>query len=82
MDYVATAIIAAIAVGIGNFHLVQVKRNCLESPILYMTLLDRPGVNKSHPLSFTFQRSLSMTIVRIRSIMMYYRNQISILILL
>ena len=55
MDYVAAAILAAIAVGIGNSHLVQVKRNWLESPILYMALIGRPGANKSHPLSFAFQ---------------------------
>ena len=52
VDYVAAAILAAIAVGIGNSHLVQVKRNWLESPILYMALIGRPGANKSHPLSF------------------------------
>ena len=32
-----------IAVGIGNSHLVQVKRNWLESPILYMALIGRLG---------------------------------------
>ena len=55
VDYVAAAILAAIAVGIGNSHLVQVKRNWQESPILYMALIGRPGANKSHPLSFAFQ---------------------------
>lgn len=55
VDYVAAAILAAIAVGIGNSHLVQVKRSWLESPILYMALIGRPGANKSHPLSFAFQ---------------------------
>ena len=55
VDYVAAAILAAIAVGIGNSHLVQVKRNWLESPILYMALIGRPGANKSHPLSFALQ---------------------------
>ena len=44
-----------LPVGIGNSHLVQVKRNWLESPILYMALIGRPGANKSHPLSFAFQ---------------------------
>ena len=55
VDYVAAAILAAIAVGIGNSHLVQVKRNWLESPILYMALIGRPGAHKSHPLSFALQ---------------------------
>ena len=38
VDYVAAAILAAIAVGIGNSHLVQVKRNWQESSILYMEI--------------------------------------------
>ena len=38
VDYVAAAILAAIAVGIGNSHLVQVKRNWLESSNQIFTL--------------------------------------------
>ncbi len=49
VDYVAAAILAAITVGIGNSHLVQVKRNRLESPIL----IGRPGANKSESTSFS-----------------------------
>jgi hypothetical protein len=37
------------------FHLVQVKRNPLESPILYKALIGRPEANKSHLPSFTSQ---------------------------
>lgn len=55
VDYVAAAILAVITVGIGNSHLVQVKCNWVESPILYMALIGRPGANKSHPLSFAYQ---------------------------
>lgn len=68
VDYVAAAILAAIAVGIGNSHLVQVKRNWLESSILYMALIGRPGpirVIRSVSLS---SRLLNTTIVRIRNI--------------
>lgn len=49
VDYVATAIHAAIAVGIGNSYQVQMKHNWLESSILYMALIGRPGANKNHP---------------------------------
>lgn len=49
VDYVAAAILAAIAVGIGNSHLVQVKRNRLESSIL----IGRPVANKSESTSFS-----------------------------
>ena len=47
-DYIAAAILTAIAVGIGNTHLAQIKRGWMESPILYMALIGRPGANKSH----------------------------------
>ena len=54
-DYVAASILTAIAVGIGNTHLVQIKQGWLESAILYMALIGRPGANKSHPLSFAMK---------------------------
>ena len=54
-DYIASAIFAAIAVGIGNTHLAQIKQGWIESPILYMALIGRPGANKSHPLSFAMK---------------------------
>ena len=54
-DYIAAAILTAIAVGIGNTHLAQIKQGWLESPILYMALIGRPGANKSHPLSFAMK---------------------------
>lgn len=54
IDYIAAAILSALAVSIGNSHLAQVKRGWVESPILYMVLIGRPGANKSNPLSFAF----------------------------
>ena len=54
-DYIAAAILTAIAVGIGNTHLAQIKQGWVESPILYMALIGRPGANKSHPLSFAMK---------------------------
>lgn len=55
IDYIASAMLVAIAVGIGNTHLAQLKRGWQESPILYIALVGRPGTNKSHPLSFAMQ---------------------------
>lgn len=54
-DYIAASVLTAIAVGIGNTHLVQIKQGWQESPILYMALIGRPGANKSHPLSFAMK---------------------------
>jgi len=45
-DYISAAILTALAVGIGNTHLAQLKQGWLESPILYMALIGRPGANK------------------------------------
>ncbi len=59
VDYVAASMLTAIAVGIGNTHLVQVKNGWLESAILYMALVGRPGANKSHPLSFAMKPYLT-----------------------
>ena len=54
-DYIAAAILTALAVGIGNTHLVQIKQGWVESHILYIALIGRPGANKSHPLSFAMK---------------------------
>ena len=42
-DYISAAILTALAVGIGNTHLAQMKQGWLESPILYIALIGRPG---------------------------------------
>ena len=44
-DYIASAIFAAIAVGIGNTHLAQIKQGWIESPILYQHI---PKQNPTH----------------------------------
>ena len=55
IDYTATAFLTAIAAGIGNTHLAQLKQGWLESAILFVALVGRPGANKSHPLSFAMK---------------------------
>lgn len=60
IDYIASAMLVTIAVGIGNTHLAQLKRGWQESPILYMALVGRTGTNKSHPLSFAMQPFLEL----------------------
>ncbi|MDR2811267.1 MAG: DUF3987 domain-containing protein [Tannerellaceae bacterium] len=55
IDYTAASILTAIAVGIGNTHLIQMKQGWVESAILFVALVGRPGANKSHPLSFAMK---------------------------
>ena len=54
-NYTAASMMAAISVAIGNSHRVEVKRNWLESTILYIAIVGRPGACKSHPLAFAMQ---------------------------
>lgn len=67
-DYIVAAILTAIAVGIGNTHLAQIKQGWTESPILYMALIGRPGTNKSHPLSFAMKPFLDYDYQQIRNL--------------
>lgn len=55
IDYTAASIFTAIAVGIGNTHHIQMKQGWVESAILFVALVGRPGANKSHPLSFAMK---------------------------
>ena len=50
VDYTASSMLVAIAVGIGNTHVLKFKSEWTVKDILYMALVGRPGANKSHPL--------------------------------
>ncbi|WP_300704537.1 DUF3987 domain-containing protein [Bacteroides sp.] len=54
-DYIASAICFTLSVGIGNNFVAKVKEGWDERAILYMAIIGRSGVNKSHPLSFAMQ---------------------------
>ena len=54
-DYIASAICFTLSVGIGNNFVAKVKEGWDEHAILYMAIIGRSGVNKSHPLSFAMQ---------------------------
>lgn len=60
IDYTGAAILYATSVAIGNTHKVQVKHDWHESAMIYIALVGRPGLNKSHPLTWAlspiFQR--------------------------
>lgn len=54
-DFIASAICFTLSVGIGNNFVAKVKEGWDERAILYMAIIGRSGVNKSHPLSFAMQ---------------------------
>ena len=56
-DFIASAICFTLSVGIGNNFVAKVKEGWNERAILYMAIIGRSGVNKSHPLSFAIRKS-------------------------
>lgn len=55
IDFIATSILFAASVAIGNSHKVELKKGWQESAVLYIVIVSRAGTNKSHPLTFALQ---------------------------
>ncbi|PRY09037.1 uncharacterized protein DUF3987 [Pontibacter ummariensis] len=55
VDFAGAAVLYSVSLAIGNTHRVEVMKGWLESALLYITLVGRPGTNKSHPLSWYIQ---------------------------
>jgi hypothetical protein len=54
-EYTAASILLAASIAIGNKFKVQVKQGWNESAVLYIAIVGRAGINKSHPLSFALK---------------------------
>lgn len=54
-DYLAAAMLTAMAAVIGNTHTAEIMPGWKEYAILFTALVGSPGTNKSHPLSFAVQ---------------------------
>ena len=55
MDYMAGAMLSAMAAVIGNTHHAEAMAGWKEHAILFVALVGCPGVCKSHPLSYVMQ---------------------------
>lgn len=55
IDFTCASLIYAASVSIGNTHKVQVKRGYQTSAVIYLAIVARAGMNKSHPLSWALQ---------------------------
>ena len=55
IDFIGSSMLYAASVAIGNTHKVEVKKGFQESGVLYLSIVARPGTNKTHPLSFALQ---------------------------
>lgn len=50
VDFMGASILFAASVAIGNTHKVKVMNSWIESAVLYIVSVGRPGTNKTHPL--------------------------------
>ncbi len=55
IDFIGASILYAISVSIGNTHRVEIMKNWQENAVLYLSIVGRPGTNKSHPFSFALK---------------------------
>ncbi|MCF6364928.1 MAG: DUF3987 domain-containing protein [Bacteroidales bacterium] len=60
VEYLASSILFATSVATGRAVNIQIKKGWIESPILYIALVGRPGINKSHPLKFALSPILNI----------------------
>jgi len=51
-DYTAAAVLYAVSLAAGRKYLVKVREGWFETAVIYMVVVGRPGVGKTHPLSF------------------------------
>ncbi|MFN8257715.1 MAG: DUF3987 domain-containing protein [Bacteroidales bacterium] len=55
IDYLCASILFAVSVAIGNSLKIQVKSSWIDNAVLYIAIVGRSGINKSHPLSFALE---------------------------
>lgn len=55
IDLMGVSMLNATALATGNTHKVQVRNEWIESAVLYIAVVGRPGTAKSHPLNFALK---------------------------
>lgn len=55
IDFIASSILYAVSVAIGNTHRIEIMKGWQETAVLYLCLVGRAGTNKSHPISFALK---------------------------
>lgn len=60
-EYTAVSMLAAVATSVGKTIKLEVKHSWVESPVIFLCLVGRPGANKSHPLTWTLRPLLDAT---------------------
>lgn len=54
-DFIGASILYAASVSIGNTHKIEIKKGWEETAVLYLSIVGRPGTNKSAPVSFALK---------------------------
>ncbi len=52
VDFTAASMLFTASVAIGNSFMAEIKNGFIQNAVLYLALVARRGLNKSHPLSF------------------------------
>jgi hypothetical protein len=52
IDFTGASMLYAVSVAIGNTHRAEITRGWQENAVVYLAVVARPGMNKSHPLSW------------------------------
>ncbi len=55
VDFIGSSILFATSVAVGNTCHVEIRKGHRENAGIYLTLVGRPGSNKSHPLNFALK---------------------------
>lgn len=54
-DFIGSSLLYAGGLAIGNTHVIKAKNTWHESAVLFLSIVGKPGSNKSHPVSFALQ---------------------------
>ena len=60
-DYISASIFLTVAASIGKTYKLKVRTSWIESTCLFICLVGRPGINKSHPLSWAIKPLMDAT---------------------
>ena len=55
IDYIGASLLYAVSVAVANTHHAELKKGWRENAVLYLAIVGRRGVTKSHPLSWALQ---------------------------
>ena len=55
IDFMGSSILYAASLGIGNTHRIKIKDSWIENAALFLVLVGKSGVTKSHPLTFSIE---------------------------